>query len=98
VVHRVDRYLVKWKGYGDDRNTWQLWEDLGADAQRAAWHVQLRELEKLPASDPKIRRAATQDKRCSVGSSCACCLAFAHRVDRPECRECLPCIDAVDRQ
>ena len=76
-----DHYLVKWEGYGDDRNTWEFWESLGGAVQRGAWHVQLQALGKLPDSDPSVRRAAIQDKRCDPGPNCEVCMAFATRVD-----------------
>ena len=38
-VYGVEQWLVKWRGYGEDRNTWEPWENLltpqvQAEAQR----------------------------------------------------------------
>ena len=26
--HGVEQWLIKWKGYGEDRNTWEPWDNL----------------------------------------------------------------------
>ena len=33
--YRKEQWLVKWKGYGDDRNTWEPWEHLLTEAAQA---------------------------------------------------------------
>ena len=33
--YRKEQWLVKWKGYGEDRNTWEPWEHLLTEAAQA---------------------------------------------------------------
>ena len=35
----TEQWLVKWKGYGEDRKTWEPMEHLGAEVQAEAWRV-----------------------------------------------------------
>eukprot|EP00967_Tisochrysis_lutea_P132152 scaffold230447_cov46-Tisochrysis_lutea.AAC.1 len=33
--YRQEQWLVKWKGYGEDRNTWEKWENLLDESVKA---------------------------------------------------------------
>ena len=35
TYYRKEQWLVKWKGYGEDRNTWEPWEHLLTEAAQA---------------------------------------------------------------
>jgi len=51
VVYGIEQWLVKWKGYGDDRNTWEPWENLEGSGQVEAEVRQVRE-KSLPTVAP----------------------------------------------
>ena len=35
MVYGAEQWLVKWKGYGEDRNTWEPWDNLLTEEVRA---------------------------------------------------------------
>ena len=65
MTYGVEQWLVKWKGYGEDRNTWEPWEHLlTAEVQAEASKVKDASLptsktglEKLTL--PRLRDALT---------------------------------------
>ena len=50
----VEQWLVKWKDNGEDRNTWEPWEHLGAEVQAEARRVRTAALPRDQAGLAKL--------------------------------------------
>ena len=59
TYYRQEQWLIKWKGYGEDRNTWEPLDHLGDDVQADAQRVK----------DHFLAAAATRQIRPSVAAA-----------------------------
>ena len=55
VVYGVEQWLVKWKDYGEDRNTWEPWSNLLASPVQAE-AVQVREAALQPGTEQALQK------------------------------------------
>ena len=55
MVYGVEQWLVKWKGYGEDRNTWEPWANLlSPQVQTEAQHIRTGSLPRSEAALGKL--------------------------------------------